>query len=237
MAKYEKWIGYATMSVKRLIVWSIVLLGMNACQPSLEPSVSPSATAPPTKIPNTSAPTIHPIPIAETIAPEIVKVCPPEPEVEMNELGVDPKFMLFLTPNEEDPDSPSKVVFAYSWDDDSLGEYGSIPDIEDYKRYSSIGVTPGGDRLSFVIWKDDLVSQEHWTTALDGSDRQLIAEINFNERLSWISDDERVLIGLQNKEDYERRRSDWWMKLFHWKLLISKLEKENLWRHFLRVRI
>ncbi len=210
--------------LRRLPILMILLaaactLGSETPTPS-SPALS-SETASPTDTPSptrtfTPSPTLSPIvpiPTIETVTPPVVQYCPDQPEIPLTELGLNPEMYLVVAQNDDIPGDPSENGIFYLT--------GSDPTLKPIPNTASEGVwntslfmvNPRGNWIKYYRWQE---GDEHKTiriSTLDGTQQFDIADITFGHSTQWISDEEIVVIGLVNEEDYAFGLFEYWEDL------------------------
>lgn len=128
--------------------------------------------------------------------PEVVKACPDEREVSLEEIGLNPSTRLIVASFDRVSGLPIKDgLFMISGDDPEPRQIpGTIPN--EGWLVGNFGLSPDDEWLLFQRWMEGTQERHVWISSLDGERQWELATISLKEWAYWVSEKEVLIEGI-----------------------------------------
>lgn len=138
--------------------------------------------------------------------PNVEKICPPNAEVRINELGL-PNNLVLLAVNEDeilgDTNHPLRSnILLFSSEKLTPSQLDKIISFND-DLVVDVRVSPSGLWISIIRWRENSQQKTVWISRIDGENQRIVADIDRMQRVFWISDSEILVVGVPDEADYE----------------------------------
>jgi hypothetical protein len=145
--------------------------------------------------------------MARTFEPEVLKVCPEQQEIPLDEMDLDPRFRLIMREIEHiDNDSGLWSVSS------SKPTPQVVPNTQAKEGRSLSGYAPSPSGRWLVLYFVDEGETERsiWLSSLDGQEQQKLLVLDLGKRPDFVTDDEMIVVDvpLEKQLTGERRWYD-----------------------------
>lgn len=189
-----------------ICVFLVILTSSCGTTPSAtkSPSLQPSEVA----IVSTSTPEFVTKSAIDILKPSIEKFCPSAPEVSVDELEL-PNNLVLLAVNEDeglggDLGSPLRSdVFSFSNMSPAPVKIDTIRSLNNTSAIINILMSPSGKLLAIFRWDAQNSRETLWISTWDGQNQRMVADVAPKQRVSWVSDNEIVVVGVPDEAHYE----------------------------------
>jgi hypothetical protein len=164
---------------------------------SSHPSLTPTNSLPTYSVKITPSDTTNTHLInLEKALPRVLKKCPPQREVPLTELGLEPDSRLLVMSFDEVPGEPMKYGVSMISGDDLNPQLIPNTTSTDGWLYGNFSINPNGQWLLFMRWHEGDQQRHVWVSSLDGKQQWEVVTINDREWIYWVSEIELVVLGI-----------------------------------------
>jgi hypothetical protein len=142
---------------------------------------------------------------------ETRKLCPLNASVSMGQLGLPDNIGLLAVPEGQilgDTNHPLNFSpLLFSANSDAPNVFGNI-NSKEYPPVVNIRPSPSGSWLAITRWELQSQRETLWISSPEGLQQSEVAQISPRQRVSWISDEDILLVGVPNESYYEGHISE-----------------------------
>ncbi len=141
------------------------------------------------------------------IEPKIEKYCPPQPEVSIDKLGLPSNLVLVAVDGNQNLGDINQPLHSYILSFSGLSSLpNKIADITSVNSDLVVGVSlsPTGRLMDVLRWQSGNSQISLWVRTSDGRKEWKVTDISVRQRVFWVSDEEIVVSGVPNEDNYER---------------------------------
>lgn len=144
----------------------------------------------------------------DILKPSVEKFCPSTPEVSVDALEL-PNNLVLLAVNEDeglggDLGSPlHSDILSFSNMSPAPSKIDKIRSVDNTSTVINILISPSGKLLAIFRWDTQNSHETLWISTWDGQNQRMVADISPKQRVSWVSDNEIVVVGVPNEAEYE----------------------------------